>query len=154
MKGLMKYISLAIFIALLAFTWKLSTHEDVIGVQTHHSIQMDLAKIIQAAVVQQLPGTSNFRFTKLFTEAIDDSNVKALFAYAFIDNSQSEKVERSIDGDALVSRDPSNPSQWILSQIHVGQSTIEFEEGSVVTAGTDLETAPSTSPAPAPAEHQ
>ena len=51
------------------------------NVRVHHDIQMDLSKIIVAAIKAQLPNAYDIKFDKLYSETLNADHVKVLFAY-------------------------------------------------------------------------
>jgi hypothetical protein len=133
----MKYLSLAFIVLCLAFSWRLANSDDPISIHVHNDIQIDLTKIIQSVIQQHLPKSTDFHFSKMYTETLNPSTVQAVFAYAFKDGESEELSERTIEGTALLTRDPSNPNQWTLEDVKVDQSAIEFEKGVIIQAGEE-----------------
>lgn len=132
----MKYISLVLFLFCLGFTWHLAHIEDPISVKVHRDLQQAVTQVIQAAVTQQLPGATEFKFSRLFTQTMNVDAVKTYFAYSFKE-SGAEATQREIEGEAVLVRDTSDKTKWVLEEIKVDQSAIEFEEGTVIKAGED-----------------
>jgi hypothetical protein len=132
----MKYISLVLILFCLGFTWHLAHIEDPISVKVHRDLQQAVTQVIEAAVIQQLPSATDFKFSRLFTQTIDADTVKTYFAYGFKE-AGDEVTQREIEGQAVLVRDPSEKTKWILNEIKVDQAAIEFEEGTVIKAGEE-----------------
>ncbi|MGE3974099.1 MAG: hypothetical protein AB7F59_06185 [Bdellovibrionales bacterium] len=129
----MRYLSLLILTAIIFISWKVTQLEAKVHVRVHHDIQMDLSKIIAAAVKAQLPNSSEVKFDKLFSETLDADHVRVSFSYNYKDATQDDNTEMKITGDALVTRNTNDRTQWTLEKINVDQSAIEFKNGLVVT---------------------
>lgn len=119
--------------AILILTWRASNTEAKVNVMIHADIQYDLGKIISAAIHEQLPTAGDVRFSHMYTETLSENGVKAYFQYTFTNTQNSETTNNEIQGTALISRDPKNNKQWVLEKIDIDGSTIEFENGLVIT---------------------
>jgi len=140
----MRYLSLIILVGIVFLTWKVSKIEAKVNVRVHHDIQMDLSKIIVAAIKAQLPNAYDIKFDKLYSETLNADHVKVLFAYSFRDKGQEDQTATSISGEALVIKNEADRTQWTLEKINVSQSTLEFKDGLVVTKeGEGLSETPS-----------
>jgi hypothetical protein len=131
----MKYVSLLVLVLLLAASWKLSSSVDPVSVKTHYEIQTDLTKIIEAAVLAQMPQAKDFKFIKIYTETLNPSTVQASFGYTFTDPTAegNEQTLREVDGTALLTRDSADLKKWVLENIKVDQSAIEFQDGLTIS---------------------
>lgn len=131
----MKYASLLLIVFCLAFTWRLAHDGDPIPVKLHHELQTAVADVIKAAVTQQLPDATNLYFSKMYTQTINENSVQTFFGYTFNEKGETEETERNITGTALLVRDPADMNKWVLEDIRVDQSAIEFQEGLVIQPG-------------------
>ncbi|HEX4925061.1 MAG TPA: hypothetical protein VFV50_13290 [Bdellovibrionales bacterium] len=133
----MKYVSLLLIVFSLAFTWRLAHHSDPIPVKLHHELQTAVTDVIKSAVTQQLPDATNFHFSKMYTQTINENAVQTFFGYTFNEKGESEETERNITGTALLTRDPADQTKWVLEDIRVDQSAIEFQEGTIIKPGEE-----------------
>ncbi len=139
----MRYLGLLIILSFISLTWHLSKLEAKVPVGIHHDIQMDLAKIITAAIQTQLPTAKNIEFKRLFSEAKDADEVHVFFEYSFEDDKQpTEGISTGISGEAIVKRNVQDPATWVLDQVRLSESNIEFKDGLVVTREGDTTQAP------------
>jgi hypothetical protein len=129
----MRYLSLILLVSLVFLTWKVSKIEAKVNVRVHHDIQMDLSKIISAAIKAQLPNAYDIKFDQLFSETIDADHVRVLFEYSFRDKGQEDQTATNISGQANVTRNSNDKTQWTLEKIDISQSSLEFKDGLVVT---------------------
>lgn len=157
-----KILSLVVFAAALVWTWSLIHSSSGIGTETHSGIQEKLATLIQQTVQKKRPTAQDIQVTRLWTEAMDDNKVRAVFAYRFFENADGgEKLEQTVEGEAILHREPGPDSRvdnWVLQKVTTTNDNVAFDQGSIVTpvAGADEEPAPAAAPAPAataPAEH-
>ncbi len=129
----MRYISLIIILALVTLTWRLSKLEAKVPVGIHHDIQMDIAKIITAAIQSQLPTAQNISFKSLYSKTISAEEVLVSFEYSYGDGKSTESVDTGISGEAIVKRNVDQPNTWVLEKVRLSESTLEFKDGIVVT---------------------
>ncbi|MEQ1875970.1 MAG: hypothetical protein ABL958_04945, partial [Bdellovibrionia bacterium] len=121
----MKYLSLVLLLFCLGFTWHLAHVQDPISLKVHRELQQAVSEVIKAAVTQQLPSATDFAFTRLYTQTIDENSVKTYFVYSF-NEAGADATEREVQGQALLTRDPAEKGKWILDDIRVDQAAIEF----------------------------
>ena len=130
----MRYVGLLVIISFVVLTWHLSKLEAKVPVGIHHDIQMDLAKIITAAIQTQLPSAKNIEFKRLFSETKSSDEVHVFFEYNFEDGpNETQNYATGISGHAIVKRNEKEPATWILETVRLSESTIEFKDGIVVT---------------------
>lgn len=156
-----KILSLVVFVIALVWTWSLIHSSVAIGTETHSGIQEKLATLIQQTVQKKRPTAQDIQVTRLWTEALDDNKIRAVFAYRFFETGEGgEKLEQTVEGEALLHREPGPDSRidnWVLQKVTTTNDNVAFEQGSIVTpvAGPDEDVPPAATPAPtAPAaEH-
>lgn len=134
-----KIVSLVVFIAALAWTWNVIHSSEAIGFETHSGIQVKLAELIQQTLSAKKPQAKDLTITRLWTESLSDNKVRAVFAYKFIDASETgEALEQVIEGEAILHREPSetpNVDKWTLQSVKTTNDTVVFTEGSTISPG-------------------
>lgn len=78
-----KIVSVVIFAVDLTWTWMLMHSSQAIGFETHSGIQQRLAEMIRQTVITKKPNAKQFRISRLWTESMSDTKVRAVFAYEF-----------------------------------------------------------------------
>lgn len=141
-----KIVSLVVFTVALAWTWNIIHTSAAVGSETHSGIQEKLGQLIQQTVMNKKPGAKNFRITKLWTETLSDTKVRAVFSYSFSEAAEgNEFVQQNIDGEAILFREPKDDSRmdrWTLQSVKTTNDAVTFNEGVVVTPGGDSDEAP------------
>jgi hypothetical protein len=152
-----KIISLFVFAAALIWTWNLfHSAPSSVAFETHADIQNKLAAIIQESLIAKKPAASEFQVVRLWTETISDNKVRAVFAYKFKDkNDANETTEQTIEGEAVLHREPSTFKQedhWVIQSVKTTNDLVNFNEGSTVSPNMLLPATIETPiPAPTPA---
>jgi hypothetical protein len=156
-----KIVSLIIFTAALAWTWNIIHSTQAIGFETHSGIQEKLAEMIKQTVMAKKPNAKNFRISRLWTESLSETKVRAVFAYEFSETVDgNESTEQTVEGEAVLFREPkdeTNMDKWVLQSVRTTNDTVTFSEGLVVTPETAEEAhetlaVPAASPTPATTE--
>lgn len=153
-----KIVSLDIFTAALFWTWNVIHSSAAIGFETHSGIQEKLAVLIKQTVMTKKPTAKNFKITRLWTEAMSENKVRAVFAYQFNDDVETDNTEQTVEGEAVLFREPEDDSgqdRWTLQSVRTTNDIVTFSEGLVVTPGTgpeSFEAAPGQSPVAEPAQ--
>ncbi len=133
-----KLWSILFFAVALIVSWNMMNSSPAIGSETHSGIQMEMAKLIMQTLAAKKPDAKNLRVTRLWTEALDENKVRAVFAYSFQEGTSTagENVEQTIEGEAILHREPSDDQRqdrWVLQQVHTTNNQMNFSEGTVVT---------------------
>lgn len=149
----MKYLSLIIFVVLLAWTWNLIHREPVISFETHAGIQEKLAQLIQQTVLTKKPEATDIRIQKIWTEPQGEDKVQAHFIYSFQEpDTNGKTLTNQITADGILEKqkdDGSGLERWSLTKVQTTNDAVTFEEGLYVTPGEDpapTEGAPVTPP--------
>ena len=131
-----KIIGIIVFIAALIWTWNLmNTGGSAVSYETHIGIQQNFGVIIKNTVLQKKPNAQNINITKVWSEAINDNKVKLDFAYTYTDADTNGNTQQSIQGEAILHRDPAakeGDDRWIVQSIKTTGDSITFEEGLVI----------------------
>ncbi len=138
-----KTMSLIVFVAALFWTWNIIHSSPAIGFETHSGIQEKLAILIKQTVMAKKPTAKNFKITRLWTEALSETKVRAVFGYAFSDSADGDPTEQTVEGEAILFREPQDESKldrWSLQSVRTTNDVVTFSEGLVVIP--DAETAP------------
>lgn len=144
-----KIVSLIVFVAALSWTWNVIHTSQAVGFETHSGIQIKLAELIQQTLAAKKPHAKDLAITRLWTEAIGDNKVRAVFSYKFTEPSEGESLEQVIEGEATLYRTPSEDASvdgWTLQQVKTTNDIVIFSEGSTITPGTETQ-APAETPA-------
>lgn len=157
-----KILSLVVFTVALVGTWSLIHSSTAIGFETHSGIQEKLIQLITDTVHAKKPHAKDLQITRLWTEAVDDRKVRALFTYKFSEPSDKNEVtERTIEGEVLLHREGNatdKVDKWVIQNVHTTADSLTFNEGLLITpvaepgeAAEPLDGTPSPVPATEPA---
>lgn len=150
----MKYLSLVIFVAALAWTWSLVHSTGTVSFETHSGIQEKLALLITETIQAKRPTASEIVIQKIWTENLSakGDKVRAAFEYSFKDNSgEAGLITSEIKGEGILERQPEDGSgndRWVLTKVHTSSDSIQFDEAMIVTPGPETPETPDTAPAP------
>lgn len=136
----MKYISLIVFTAALIWTWHVIHNNSGISFETHSGIQEKLAVLISETIKAKKPNSSDILIEKIWTEVLSDKKVKAFFIYSFKDSSESGLVTSQIKGEGILERQESDDPQvdkWSLTQVKTSSDLIQFDDSTIITAGSE-----------------
>lgn len=137
-----KIVSLVIFTAALFWTWNLIHSSSAIGFETHSGIQEKLAELIKQTVLAKKPHAKDLRITRLWTEPLSETKIRALFAYEFSDLVESgDTTEQTVEGEAILFREPLDESgldRWTLQSVRTTNDIVTFGEGLVVTPDAEI----------------
>jgi hypothetical protein len=138
-----KIVSLVIFTAALAWSWNLIHSSQAIGFETHSGIQEKLAILIKQTVLAKRPNARNFKISRLWTESLSDTKVRAVFAYSFSETSEDgQNTDQSVEGEAILFREPKDESKmdkWKLQSVKTTNDAVSFTDGVVVTPSNPAE---------------
>jgi hypothetical protein len=153
-----KIVSLIVFTAALFWTWNIIHSSPAIGFETHSGIQEKLAILIKQTVLAKKPTANNFKITRLWTESLSETKVRAIFAYEFSDAVEGgDTTEQTVEGEAVLFREPQDESKldrWTLQSVRTTNDIVTFSEGLVVTPDAEpSEAAPIETPTAEP-EHK
>lgn len=143
----MKYLSLAVFLVALVWTWNVIHKSPDVSFETHSGIQERLAQLIQDTIKAKKPNSISVVINKMWTETTAPDRVKAFFEYSYTDQTEEGEVTSTIHGEGLLQRqgdDGSGQDRWSLVQMKTTSDAIVFEDGLIVTTGTPAEEAPAT----------
>jgi hypothetical protein len=149
----MKYLSLVIFGAALAWTWSLVHSSGPISFETHSGIQEKLAQLISDTIQTKRPNATEIVIQKIWTESltVKGDKVRAAFEYSFKDNSGAAGLITSdIKGEGILERQPEDGSgndRWVLTKVHTSSDSIQFDEAMIVTPGAETPETPESAPA-------
>lgn len=152
---MMKILSLIVFAFLLTWTWHVVHTQSSIDFETHADIQMKMKDLISSAIKARKPDTKNIEIVKIWTQDLADKKIQANFTYKFSETSATnESSERLIEGEAILSREPSNNlaiDQWTIQSLKTKGDSISFNDGSTITPNnTTSDENPSTTDAKIP----
>lgn len=127
----MKYLSTILILAVMYWTWGLVRHDRPISEHIHISIQEDLKRLISDYIQQNLPNSTNLRFERFWTEAVDDNKVKASFTYSFEDsNEQVGEARVQIEGYAILNRarETAESIEWSFDELVILNNEVDFQD--------------------------
>ncbi|MBT4762613.1 MAG: hypothetical protein HOO06_13015 [Bdellovibrionaceae bacterium] len=128
----MGFINIIIFVLILSWSWCVIDTPSAVSETTHVQVQKDLKDIISGYIESQLPNVKNISFKRFWTESLNQSQIKASFAYSFEDLSNTvgeSKIE--IAGFANLRLNIAKNS-WDLESLDVASNHVEFKQPIVV----------------------
>ncbi len=133
-----KFLGVLFLTAALIFTWQMIHSPTATGSETHVGIQSELRTMILNTVHSKKPDVQNLRITRLWTEAMGENKVKAVFSYAFdeLSEDKTQVQSQTVDGEAILHREASEDlaiDKWALQSVKTTNDKIQFSEGSVIT---------------------
>lgn len=151
----MKYLGSIFFLVMMVWTWNSIHSVTAIPFETHAGLQNRLAELIKSTLAEKKPEAQNLEITKLWTEPLSDSKVKAFFSYKYFEPSaESAAAESLIEGEVILERRlTENPEQdpWTILEVKTTVGEVAFADGMVVNStDTPAETAPPSTPATEP----
>jgi hypothetical protein len=159
----MRYVSLVFLVILMWWSWSAIRTPSLLPEGTHVGIQEDLRRLISEYITENLEGAKDIRFEKFWTQTLKENQIKAVFAYSFLDNSGSlESGARvGVEGFAILNRSDKENSEfdvWNLDELNVENNRVVFENGTTIqgSAQNALQQAdptPSNEPKTAPTEN-
>lgn len=153
----MKYLGLLVILVALKWTWGIAQHPQVVDSSTHEHLQHEMERIVRDYISKARPASSNLKFDYLWTETINENQVRAHFRYSYEDVLQEgDSAEEVVAGTANLRRvSPIDQGDaWALDSVEASHNSLIFKEGLVLgplsgeSAKSSLE-APSASETPA-----
>lgn len=147
-----KIISPLVLAVLLVWTWHTIHAPSAIGFETHSGIQLKLMELIQSTLQAKKPEAQDLEVTKIWTSALGDNKVQAMFAYRFTEPSEDGgSAQKTIQGEAVLYREPTEDptiDKWVLQSVKTQLEALNFAEGSEILPETEeAATTPDASPA-------
>ncbi len=132
----MKFISLLLFLGALVYTWSLTHQTPVISETVHVGVQDDLKNIIQNYIQDNVEGASDVRFERMWSETVNESQVKAHFIYSFAD---ATNTRLEIDGHALLNKISESPDEvkFSFDELFILNQSVVFDEPMNIIAGEE-----------------
>lgn len=128
----MRYISLALLIAVMYISWSFAQRTSTIEENTHILIQEDIRDMIQETVVQQLPTVEGFRFERFWTESLNKNQVQAFFTFSFENAAETDDRARyGIEGNAVLTYNPET-EMWDVQGPIFSANNIVFKDGIMI----------------------
>ena len=132
----MKYVSLVIFVAALAWTWSVIHSEASVPFETHSAIQEQLASHIIEKIKAQRPNATDILVEKMWTEILSPDKLKAHFAYSFKENLESGAAISKITGEGMLvheGEDAEGRPRWVFTKGPASSNAIQFDDTTVIT---------------------
>lgn len=150
-----KIFGLIGFAIALIWTWNIVyAPNSGINTEVHFNIQSRLNEIILEQIAKKRPQATNIRIQRLWTEKLNDTKMKARFAYRYDEKLEGkEAVEQRTEGEAVLFREPSedrNTQKWVLQSMKTTTDQISFAEGLVISPNMHVEELENNSTPPAP----
>lgn len=145
-----KFFSLIVIILSLVGTWKMIENEPEVDFETHSSIQLKFAEMIEEALTKHRPHFQNLKILKIWTEGFGENKVKAHYQYSFFDADTEDPqngAEQTIKGEAILKKENqstfNDSDTWLVEKVQTQEGVLIFQEGSLITP----ESASTNSPA-------
>lgn len=128
----MRYISLALLIAIMYVSWSFAQRTSAIEESTHILIQEDIKDMIQETVEQQLPTVAGFRFERFWTESLSKDQVQAFFTFSFENAAETDDRARyGIEGNAVLTYN-TETQMWDVQGPIFSANNIVFKDGIMI----------------------
>lgn len=134
----MKYLSLLLFTVALVLTWKVIHKSPEITFETHSGIQEKLGVFIVDTIKSKKPGATDILIEKVWTEPVNEKQVKAFFIYSYKDKTAEGVISTTIQGEGILERqapDDTGADRWQLTQVQSTNDAISFDDALIVTPG-------------------
>ena len=133
----MRYVSLVFLVALMWWSWSAIRAPSLLPEDTHVGIQEDLRRVISDYISENLAGAKDLRFEKFWTQTLKENQIKAVFAYSFVDTTgETENTARvGVEGYAILNRSDKQETQfdvWNLDELNIENNRVTFENGVTV----------------------
>lgn len=138
----MKILSLFFFTVLLVWSWNVSTRVPPVDFATHASIQSKLMEFIQNYIQQKKPNITDYKIQKIWTETVNETEVKATFRHSFSETADGVKTTSEIESqmilkrvDDVVNEQGESLENWQIVSSKTTSDAIQFEDGLTITPG-------------------
>lgn len=156
----MKYISLVIVIAFIAFTFWFSKKTEELTIDQMNKMNNMITQYMTQAVQSNQPEAQDIEFSKIYTEVIESGKkMKAHFKFSYTEpNEQGEMEKVYRKGSFLITSEDGD--QWTAQIEEAGDVKVEFMEPFDVTdenapePGTATESEPATPEDPSSEESE
>lgn len=159
----MKYISLAIVIFAMAWTWSLANGNRAMALGEHREIENQIEKIISDGIREIRPQTSDVIFQQSYTEPIKPGEeIRVHVRYVIVDASPSGDTSQQSYKGTLTLKSSDGGTTWTIAAKDLTSPSVEFQDGiristkdqdpqSVGENKADAAIVPATEPQPQPA---
>jgi hypothetical protein len=139
----MKILSLFFFTVLLIWSWNVSTRTPAVDFATHASIQNKLIEFIQNYIQQKKPNITDYKIQKIWTETVNEKEVKATFRHSFSEVVDGEKSTSEVESqmvlrrvEDVVNEQGESLENWQIVHSKTTSDAIQFEDGLIITSGS------------------
>ena len=138
----MKYISVLIFVLLMAVTWSLSQTGATGNLQQHKQVEASFEEFIRTSVEKQIPNVKDIIFRQLFTETVHPGQeIKAFFRYDVIAPTQAgDTTAQTVEG-SVVLKSQDQGQNWTIVSEKVSSPTLRFQEGAHISLKNSVDDA-------------
>lgn len=130
----MKYFSVLILLALMAWTWSLATSPQDFGLEQHKEIESNFERIVRQQIQAKNPTAKNIYFDQLYTEVIKPSaEINVHFRYMMeIPVGGTDTAEQISEGVTTLRWDEKQQA-WNAVKTDAGSPEMRFREGSRIS---------------------
>lgn len=93
-------------------------------------------ELIQTTLQAKKPDAQDLEVIKIWTSALGDNKVSAVFAYRFTEpSSDGGTAKKTIQGEAILHREPTEDptiDKWILQSVKTQLESLNFSEGTEI----------------------
>ena len=124
----MRYLSLILLLVLMAWSWAAVHRPPSVSEWVHWNLQEELRQIIIERInLSSENQVRGIRFKKLWTENLEDNQVKAHFQYMY---ENEDSVSSGIQGYMVLRvQENGGDSSWEITKFHIFKESLVFEEG-------------------------
>ncbi len=132
----MKYfnplLAIILWIVILCTSWYIyqgsTSRSYQVSWEFHARLQKGLQEFVVNHIKENLPSATNIQFLSLWSELINDDEIKVFFEYQFQHPSEEQLTSSKLKGWALLNPASENPQEsWTIKKVSIDQESIEYE---------------------------
>lgn len=144
----MKYISILIFVALMAWTWSLASTSHMPNLLKNKGHEADIEEAIRTQIQGQNPAVTDIVFRQLYTEVVrENAEVNVHFVYEFTEPLKTGDVTAQLMKGSVKGLSADGGETWTWALQGITSPQVRFENGSKISTKDQL---PETNASPAP----
>jgi len=128
----MKYFSVVILMALMAWTWGLANSQQDFSPQDGRDLETQIESIVAEYVKKDRPGLKELTFQQIYTEVIEPKReIKVHLRYQIEEaTAQGDSAVQGFEGSIILTSKDGKAWEW--ANQNVRSPFVEFKEGSKV----------------------
>lgn len=133
----MKYISLAILIVLLTWTWCLATSESQMSLEEYRRVEAGVEEDVRGFILKRFPETTEVFCDNLYTEVVNPgADLIAHFRCQAIGPSGEDQTQQVFEGHLRL-KSTDGFETWAETGGEINAREVHFLRGLIITPGED-----------------